>query len=453
MSSLLRYQAMRLLLVYPDTDPKVVGGNSGAVAEPLALEYLATGAVHSGHHVEILDLRLEKRQDALHRHLKSFAPDVVGTTGYSIHVDEVKRIAQTVKACAPASYTIVGGHHATLRPQDFQQQEIDFIAIGEGVALLSQLLSTLATGDDPTGIPGLQVRQEDGSYSAAPDNIYNIDHLPFPDRASVARYRSRYFIDWMKPIALLRTSVGCPFRCQFCSLWRIMQHRYLLRDSQSVIAELKTIEEPYVFLVDDEPFVNAPRMTTLAEAILTAAIKKNFFAYARADSVVRGQETIELWARAGLRRLFIGFEAITDRALTALNKKLEESNIRKCLEILKRTNIKVFAQFIVTQDYSRQDFQDLIDFINKHQLEYPSFAILTPLPGTEFGDEYLRQLSSQANHPCWPHFDLQHNMLPTRLSPAEFDALYQKLRPLFQSSCMKHRAEALALASKNNDIF
>ena len=444
---------MRLLLVYPNTDHRVVGGNTGAVAEPLALEYLATGAVQSGHHVQILDLRLEKRQDTLQRHLKSFRPDIVGVTGYTIHVDEVQRTAQTVKAFSPAIYTIVGGHHATLRPQDFQQQDIDFIAIGEGVAPLSQLLTALAAGDDPKDIPGLQMRQDNGTYTPAPDNIYNIDHLPFPDRTTVKKYRSRYFIDWMKPIALLRTSVGCPFCCQFCSLWRIMQHRYLLRDLHSVINELKTIEESHIFLVDDEPFVNSARMTTMAEAILAADIKKNFFAYARADSVVRGQDTIELWARAGLRRLFIGFEAITDRALIALNKKLEESNIRKCLEILKRVNIKIFAQFIVTQDYSRQDFQELIDFIHKHQLEYPSFAILTPLPGTEFGDDYLRRVYASGDQPCWPLFDLQHNLLPTHLPPILFNELYQELRPMFQSSCMKHRVESLAMDSRNSNIF
>lgn len=48
---------MRVLLVYPHSRREVLGyGDLGAIAEPLALEYLAAGARRDGHEVRILDL-------------------------------------------------------------------------------------------------------------------------------------------------------------------------------------------------------------------------------------------------------------------------------------------------------------------------------------------------------------------------------------------------------------
>src|SRR6185312_489337 len=96
--------------------------------------------------------------------------------------------------------------------------------------------------------------------------------------------RDRYFIDWMRPIALVRTTVGCPYRCSFCSLWKIMDGKYLRRDTSDVVAEIANIPERYVFLVDDEPFVNVRRMRLLAEQIADAGVDKEYFSYCRIDS-------------------------------------------------------------------------------------------------------------------------------------------------------------------------
>ena len=78
----------------------------------------------------------------------------------------------------------------------------------------------------------------------------------------------------MRPIALVRTTVGCPYRCSFCSLWKIMDGKYLRRDIPDVVAEIAAVPERYVFLVDDEPFVNARRMRLLAKHIADTSVNK-----------------------------------------------------------------------------------------------------------------------------------------------------------------------------------
>ena len=123
---------MKVLLIWPGSRNEVLGwGDLGAVAEPLALEYLAAGAKSHGHEVQLLDLRLHR--DELDNTLLDFAPDVVGVTAFSMHVLSALAICGRVKTQLPRCRTVVGGHHATLMPEDFFEPQVDFVVIGEGV--------------------------------------------------------------------------------------------------------------------------------------------------------------------------------------------------------------------------------------------------------------------------------------------------------------------------------
>jgi radical SAM superfamily enzyme YgiQ (UPF0313 family) len=120
----------KILLLYPSLRQEIIGyGDLGAVAEPLALEYLAAGAVRDSHEVRILDLRINP--DDLESTLETFRPDVVGLTGYSMHVLRNLALCRQVKASLPQCVTVVGGHHATLLPEDFFEPEVDFVVQGE----------------------------------------------------------------------------------------------------------------------------------------------------------------------------------------------------------------------------------------------------------------------------------------------------------------------------------
>jgi radical SAM superfamily enzyme YgiQ (UPF0313 family) len=50
----------------------------------------------------------------------------------------------------------------------------------------------------------------------------------------------------MKPMAAVRTSKGCPFRCKFCVLWKLTGSKYLTRSPERIVEELAGIEEEFV---------------------------------------------------------------------------------------------------------------------------------------------------------------------------------------------------------------
>ncbi|MBM4256622.1 MAG: radical SAM protein [Deltaproteobacteria bacterium] len=430
---------MKVLLIYPKSRVELIGwGDLGAIAEPLALEYLAAGAKQDGHSVQVLDLRLHP--DELDSTLQDFVPDIVGVTGYSMHVRRNLALCEHIKERLPHCWTVVGGHHATLLPEDFFVPSIDFVVSGEGVRPFRTLLQILSGAESQKSIPGVWARRDGNFLFGGDPPSFDIDEIVPPDRLVTERDRNAYFIDWMQPIALMRTTVGCPYRCSFCSLWKIMDGVYHMRDIHQVVDELSTIREEFVFMVDDEPFINGRRMMELAKAIRAAHIQKRYFSYCRIDTLLRQPELIQTWREIGLERLFLGIEGISTKELGDYNKRLQIAQVEAGLDVARQLGVAVFAQFIVSPDYDRRDFQRLIRFVEHHKINYPSFTILTPLPGTKGLTTFDHITERQPNgRPNWDLYDLQSPVTKTKLPRTEFVKEYQNLRQVFAGSYTVHR--------------
>jgi len=236
---------MKILLIEPAKAPLTIGGEDVFIYEPLALEYVAAG-VSQDHDVRIVDLRLEKNIEEM---FKEFSPDVVGITSYTVHVNTVKKLFEKIKRWNSRVLTVVGGHHATMVPEDFIFRFIDLIVMGEGVFTFKEIIARFERGEGFDGIAGVAMTKGDQLIKTLNPNTNNLDAFPFSDRRLTAKYRRDYYSEWMKPLASMRTSKGCPYRCKFCAQWKLADGRYLKREPERVVEELSSIEEPYVFLL------------------------------------------------------------------------------------------------------------------------------------------------------------------------------------------------------------
>ena len=54
--------------------------------------------------------------------------------------------------------------------------------------------------------------------------------------------------------ASVRTSTGCPHRCNFCVVHFLANGKYLQRAPEEVVDEIAHIEEEHIYFVDDEMF-------------------------------------------------------------------------------------------------------------------------------------------------------------------------------------------------------
>ncbi|MGA2329434.1 MAG: radical SAM protein [Bryobacteraceae bacterium] len=418
---------MKILLIQPPKAPATIGGEDVFIYEPLALEYLAA-AVAADHDVRILDLRFPEK---LREVLEQYRPDLVGITAYTVHVNVAKQLFEEIKTWNPEVLTVVGGHHATVMPRDFVSRSIDLVVVGEGVAPFREIVERLEKREGFERIPGVA----DGRGNEPPI-VDDLDAVPFPDRRLTARYRRHYYSEWMKPLASIRTSKGCPYRCSFCAQWKLAGGRYLRRKPEKVVEELGTIDEEYVFFADDESLVDAVRMQALAERIREAGIKKRYFLYGRSDTIARHPELVELWRSIGLERVFVGFEFFRDEDLAYIRKGSTSSDNEKAARVLADLGIEVYASFIVRPEFKKEDFAAFGPYCRKLKLRYATFAVLTPLPGTDLYEEVQDRLITRN----YDLVDFIHTLLPTALPLEEF---YEELYRLYTRTIPFHKQLSL----------
>ena len=333
----------------------------------------------------------------------------------------------------PSAFVVVGGHHATVCPQDFDIPAVDAVVIGEGVVALREILHRRAQGACLGDIRGLGLPATDGMIFTEPRPYTPLDDLPLPDRSLTAPYRARYFSEWFKPLASIRTSLGCAARCNFCALWSITGGKYLRRDADAVVAELATVAEKNVFFCDDESMWDTRRMDLLADKIRAAGIRKQYFLYARVDTIVKHPDLFAKWARLGLAQVFVGMEDFSNERLAAMNKGVTTDQQEQAARILERLGVMTYASFMVDPDYSREDFHALVAYIRKLRLRHATFTIMTPLPGTQLHRDRAADIVTTRPE----MYDMLHALLPTRLGLEQF---YEEYARLYTSAVPLHRA-------------
>lgn len=393
--------------------------------EPLALEYVGAG-VSTRHRVKLLDMRLEKDLSTV---LRDFKPEIVGLGGYTLHVSNIKKVSRIIKEFDPRILVVVGGHHATILPHDFQVPGIDIVVIGEGVFTFREIVDHFESKRNFSSIRGIAVNDGGRLTFTEPKEYPNLDDIPFPDRSLTQHLRHLYFSEWFQPVASLRTSKGCAFQCNFCSLWKESKRNYLTRAPGALVEELKGIAESFVFFADDETFLDIKRMERFADLIAQEGIKKEYFMYARSDTVVRHPRLFEKWRDIGLVRVLIGLESHREKDLQRYNKKTTLEMNEEAVKILHRLGVSIYAAFIVNPDFEERDFDDLSKYVRNFGLETPYFSVLTPLPGSELFEQ-SKGLETIGDYDL---FDFCHAVLPTRLPLERF---YRELYYVYMKSGM-----------------
>lgn len=410
---------MKVLLIEPPFSDKQVHVRKFGLAEPLALEVLA-GSLRQ-HDVRILDMRIDPD---LEREMNAFQPDIVGAGCYTTGVYATKKIFGAVKKLSPDALTIVGGHHASLVPQDFFDPAIDAICIGDGEITLQQLVNAREKKADLRNVAGLALRGSDGALVFTPKrNLVNLNDMPLANRSLVAQNRQKYFRGSWRPLVSVASERGCPFRCHFCSMWKVNEGKYRLRTTEAVVDEIGALNEVYVDFVDDNTFHDVKRARRMAELLKERGIRKQYKAYARSDTITQHPELIEQWREVGLTLVLVGLESFRESDLAFYGKRTTMRVNEEAIRILHENDIELVSNLVVNPDYSKDDFDALAKYVQDRGLTHPVFTILTPLPGTDYYESVRNTLTTND----YELFDFFHCVLPTVLPADEFARQFHRL--------------------------
>lgn len=392
---------MKVLLVRPRPHPETIGLQDVMICEPLELEYLGAALKNAGHEVVIIDMILERRP--LSFFVQQHQPDFVGLTAYIAHINIVKEYAAAVKAAAPACKVVVGGVHAEVVPEDFVDRNIDYIVRGNGIKTMLELVEGKSDAD---------CVWKEGAPPCTKETTFQYPH---PDRSLASRYRSKYYYMFHNPCALLKTSYGCPYQCKFCFCRNITDGKYFVRDLHDVVAELKTIPEQEVYIVDDDFLVDSRRILAFCDELTAHGLDKRFLIYARADFIAANEDVVKRFSECGLRAVIVGLESGSEAELKAYNKQSSVQSNEQAVAILKRYGVECYGTFILGIDWSKADFTSLYTWIKKLGLKFVNLQPFTPLPGTEMYDLYKDRLIIRRSEA--EKWDLAHlSVKPSKMS-------------------------------------
>lgn len=243
---------MNILLLYSVTET-VENGRPRVDLFTLhfGLSYVSAVLKQAGHTTRLVVLSEAcagtTRYAKLDEALAECRPDVIGFTAVATQYPFMQRTLQHVRSLRPAAFTVIGGPHVTLNPDDAIAGGFDAVCIGEGEQATVELVEQLASGRSPGGIANLWIRQPDGAVerNAPRPFLAELDDLPLPDREMWQAWVSER--EWTNQILLLGR--GCPFDCTYCcnhALRRVAPGRYVrLRSPASVVAELRHLYTRY----------------------------------------------------------------------------------------------------------------------------------------------------------------------------------------------------------------
>jgi magnesium-protoporphyrin IX monomethyl ester (oxidative) cyclase len=380
--------------------------------EPLGVERVAGAARAAGHDVRLVDLQVLTHRD-LERELAAFRPDAVGFgLNYLANVPEVLDLSRAVKARLPGCFVFAGGHSVSFIADHVLAQAeggLDAIVRGEG-ELITPLLLDTCRGSGVHDLPGVVTRQGRGP---APLKLGSIDDVP-PAR-DLTRKRRRYFIGELDPCASIEFTRGCPWDCSFCSAWTFYGRSYRRAAPEAAAAELESIREPNVFIVDDVAFIRPEHGEAIAAELERRRIRKRYYLETRADVLLRHGDVFARWQKLGLQYMFLGIEALDGRGLELFRKRVTVDQNLEALEAARKLGLTVAINLIVDPGWSREQFA----LVREFALSVPEIVhltVMTPYPGTEIWHTESQRLTSLD----YRLFDIQHAVLPTALPLAEF---------------------------------
>ncbi|MCI8692695.1 MAG: radical SAM protein [Lachnospiraceae bacterium] len=398
---------MKILLVRPRPHKDTIGLQNLMICEPLELEYIASNIRTHGHKSVIVDMILEKKE--LTYFVEKYRPQAVGITGYISHVNVIKKYAREIKTYDPAIKVLVGGVHAEVNPQDFESEHIDYIIRANGLRTVTEILDRLERGETMDDLPCLY-RREGGK----PRKETSFPYL-FPDRSKVDRYRSRYYYMFHRNCSLIKTSFGCPYQCAFCFCRQITDGGYFARDLENVIAELKTVKETEIYIVDDDFLVDRERILEFTRLLKENHIKKRYLIYGRADFIAANEDVIRAFQKAGLRAVIVGLESCDSRELKDYRKMTQVAVNEKAVRILQKYDVECYGTFITGIHWKKEDFKALERWIKKLGIVFVNLQPLTPLKGTELYEKYRKDFIIREDE--YEKWDLAHLVVkPTYIS-------------------------------------
>ncbi len=327
--------------------------------------------------------------------------DLVGITGLTCVINRAYAIADRFRERGVK--VSLGGVHPSLLPEE-AKEHADSVFIGEAEGMLEKVLQDFEAGE-------LKPFYKNREWS-------DLKGLPLPRRDLLSEGYRPFF-------KVIETTRGCPNRCEFCSVPIINGKRYRLRPLEEIDQELSLIiqkEGEYLFLADDNVTANEDYARGLFEIFKRHRVKWMAFTTIK---IAMNEDLLKKAQESGCVSLFIGFESLLQENLDSVSKRfVNAGELSNWVNTIQQHQIGVHGSFIFGFDGDDPTiFRRTVEFVQKNNIELPTFSILTPFPGTPL----QKRLEEEGRifDRNWSHYDMSHVVFePKKMTVRELQEGY-----------------------------
>lgn len=407
---------LRTLLIFPPLT--ALPSDYPTPNSPLGLAYIAAVLEKHGFDVKILDafaqglnnveqksgeyIRVGMNESNIKSYLLKYNPSLVGIScAYTAHLQNTLEMAQIVKETIPHSVVMLGGAHATSEAELLlKNRNIDLVVMGEGEMTVLALAEVLQSGGDMTKVNGISIRVGE-RIIRTPPRLYidNLDELPFPawhllpmkiyleSQTSTRSYTMRL------PRANIITSRGCPYYCIFCSVHSIWGHKWRARSAENVIAEMEFLVEKYgireFYILDDNITIQRKRVMEICNMMISSNLNVKWATPNGVAVWTLDKELLLKMKESGYYRLTLGIESAAEETLKLIGKPVNLQKANQIIKISNKIGLWTHSTFIFGfPDEQMSSIIKTINFAKESGLDFTSFYIATPYPGTKLYDAF-----------------------------------------------------------------
>ena len=297
-----------------------------------------------------------------------------------VFMEDIKRMAREIKACAPDVPVVAGGmlvkkvleEGDDLSPEamgylgSFRGLVDAFVVEAQGEQTLVRLLQSLQEGRGGDGVPNLGRFDRDG-------------RMRFSRREPEELQMDETAVAWdeiprelLRPTLPVTTSRGCAYRCRFCTYhWLfprvVFKSLEVLREELRRVARLGFVR--HIRFTDDNFTANRSRLVKVLEMMVQEAFPFTWSSFARASAL--DPELVGLMKKAGCEFVDMGIESGSQIVLDNMDKRLERDQSLAAVRMLNDHGIIGRGSFIVGYPGETEEtFLETVDLIRESRLPY-----------------------------------------------------------------------------------